>query len=76
MATQKEKEYEARERVRTRREKTAGYFLDMSKLTFTATVLAGSVRLLQDEDAGSVVLVLIGTAVTIVFYLIGNKILK
>lgn len=67
---------EAKERLKTRREKIAGYYLDMSKLTFTATVLAGSVRLFQDETSGSVALVVIGSALTVVFYLIGNKILK
>lgn len=72
MTTQKEK----KEKIKTRREKTAGYFFDMSKLTFTATVLAGSVRLLQNETAGNVTLVIIGAAVTVIFYLIGNKILK
>lgn len=79
MTTQKElkeKENEAKERIKTRREKIAGYYLDMSKLTFTATVLAGAVRLFQDETSGSVALVVIGVAVTVVFYLIGNKILK
>lgn len=76
MATQKEIEFEEKERIKTRRDKTADYFFDISKLTFTATVLAGSVRLLQDETEGSVPLVVIGVAVTVVFYLIGNTILK
>lgn len=76
MAAQKEIEFEEKERIKTRRDKAAGYFLDISKLTFTATVLAGSVRLLQDETEGSVPLVVIGVAVTVVFYLIGNTILK
>lgn len=67
---------ETQEKTKTRREKIAGYFLDMSKLTFTATVLAGSVRLFQNEDSGSIILVLTGVAVTVVFYLIGNEFLK
>ena len=72
MVTQKEQ----KEISKTRRDKTAGYFFDMSKLTFTASVLTGSAPLFQQGTSGSVPLVIIGAAATVVFYLIGYKILR
>ena len=72
MVTQKEE----KERIKTRREKLAGYFLDMSKLTFATSVLTGSVPLFTDGTKGSIAFVAVGVMATIVFYIIGNKILK
>lgn len=72
MVTQKEE----KERIKTRREKLSGYFLDMSKLTFATSVLTGSVPLFNDGTKGSIAFVAVGVMATIVFYIIGNKILK
>ena len=72
MVTQKEQ----KEILKTRRDKTAGYFFDMSKLTFTASVLTGSAPLFQQGASANRPYVLVGAAATVVFYLIGYKILK
>nr|DAZ74539.1 MAG TPA: hypothetical protein [Caudoviricetes sp.] len=48
----------------------------MSKLTFATSVLTGSVPLFTDGTKGSIAFVAVGATATIVFYIIGNKILK
>ena len=72
MVTQKDQ----KEILKTRRDKTSGYFFDMSKLTFTASVLTGSAPLFQKGASANIPYVLIGAAATIVFYIIGYKIFK
>ena len=63
MVTQKEQ----KEILKTRRDKTAGYFFDMSKLTFTASVLTGSAPLFQQGASANIPYVLVGAAATVVF---------
>lgn len=72
MVTQKDQ----KEILKTRRDKTSGYFFNMSKLTFTASVLTGSAPLFQKGASANIPYVLIGAAATIVFYIIGYKIFK
>ena len=43
---------EAKERDKTRKEKLAGYFFNLSQLTFTALVLGGMVLFFQGNDFG------------------------
>lgn len=72
MAAQREE----KERQKTRREKIGGYFLDMSKLTFGTTVLAGVTSPFSEYSLAKGVIMIIGTATTVVFYSIGNQVLK
>ncbi len=72
MATQKEE----KERVRTRREKIAGYFLNLSQLTFAAVVLGGMPALFDNADSHAWLKISLGTISTVFLALIGSKILK
>ena len=72
MATQREE----KERQKARREKIGGYFLDLSKLTFGTTVLAGVTSPLSEYSLAKGVIMIIGAATTVVFYSIGNQVLK
>lgn len=70
---------EARDRDRTRRENIAKYYLDLSKLTFTALVL-GSVTIIitgKDIDYFAVAGMMAGgIASTVILAKIGNQIFK
>lgn len=72
MAAQREE----KERQKARREKISGYFLDLSKLTFGSTVLAGVTSPFSEYSLTKGFVAMIGVAATVVFYSIGNKILK
>lgn len=72
MATQKEE----KERQKARREKIGGYFLDMSKLTFGTTVLTGVTSSFSEYSLTKGIVAMIGVAATVVFYSIGNQVLK
>jgi hypothetical protein len=72
MVTQKEQ----KERVKTRKEKMGGYFLNLSQVTFAAVVLGGIPGLFSDTDAHAWIKILLGILCTIAFAWIGNIILK
>lgn len=72
MAAQREE----KERQKARREKIGGYFLDLYKLTFGSTVLAGVTSPFSEYSLAKGIVAMIGVAATVVFYSIGNKILK
>lgn len=76
---QQEEKRIAKERDRTRRENIAKYYLDLSKLTFTALVL-GSVTFIitgKNVDYWIVAGVMIGgIASTVILAKIGNQIFK
>lgn len=67
---------DTKERDRQRRDKLSGYFLDMSKLTFGATVLGGILPAFTEASPASVVYLVAGIGATIWFYNIAIKILK
>lgn len=69
-------EREQREKDNLRRDKLSGYFLDMSKLTFATSVLAGAAPIFNSDTSASIPYVLIGIAATVVFAWIGRLILK
>lgn len=62
------------EKIKTRREKIAGYYLDISKLSFATTVLGGLGPMLKSVSRPDFAYVVIGVIVTIVFGRIGNNI--
>ena len=66
-----------RDKTKVRKEKLAGYFFNLSQLTFTGTGIGGIAPILQGEFEviNSLVLIL-GTAMTAFFAFIGNRILK
>lgn len=78
-AEQQKMKDEARDRDRTRRENIAKYYLDLSKLTFTALVL-GSVTIIitgKDIDYFAVAGMMAGgIASTVILAKIGNQIFK
>lgn len=59
-----------------RREKLAGYYFDMSKLIFAATVLANFNALKGDIVIIDILQFVIGIGCTVVFAAIGNSVLK
>ncbi len=64
------------EKDRVRKDKIASFYLDLAKLTFAAAVLGGMTPLLSKNSLLDWLTVLFGVVVTIVFAVIGNKILK
>ena len=67
---------EIKEKTKTRQEKIGGYFLNMSQLSFAGMVI-GEITPLLNEDAGSSYwAIALGVFGTILFAMIGNKILK
>ena len=73
---QKEKD-QARDREKLSRETLGKFFYDLAKLAFTAMVLGSVVSLFsKDSEAGQIILLLCGTAVTSIFAYIGYLILK
>lgn len=72
-----EERKETKERDRTRREKLAGYFFDLSKLSFAGLVIGGIVSINPEmETFLNVYRVIIGGLSTAVLAFIGNKFLK
>lgn len=69
---------EIKEKDRTRREKLAGYFFDLSKLSFAALVIGGIVSIKPDNIDYSMEIyrVIIGCFFTISLARIANIILK
>lgn len=68
---------EAKEKDKVRREKLGCYFLNLSQLTFVAWCLGGLSPLLTSTDTSINWYVVIGgLTLTILFCIIGNKILK
>ena len=68
-----------KERDKTRKEKLAGYFLNLSQVSFTALVVGVPVTLFKEELYDNYILMimmLIGFVFTISFAKIGNNILK
>lgn len=73
--------FKPRERLRkrneTRREKLAGYFFDLSKLTFAGLVIGGVTPLFKDEADGiGWVTTLLGIVSTYIFAFFANRIIK
>lgn len=67
---------EDKEKIKTRREKIAGYYLDMSKLAFATTVLGGLGPMFKNTAWTDFIYVILGIIATIIFERIGNNILK
>ena len=68
---------EKKEKNKVRREKFAGYFLNLSQLTFVALVLGGITPIYVDvEHVYNWYLITIGALMTFVFAGVGNHILK
>ena len=68
---------ETKEKKKIRREKIAGYFLNLSQLTFVALVLGGITPLYLDvEHTISWYLLSAGVLTSYVFLMIANNILK
>lgn len=68
---------ERKEKDKTRREKLAGYFFNLSQLTFVALVLGGVTPLYTNIEIGINWYVLIaGVVLTVILANIGNLILK
>lgn len=74
---QQELKKEKKEKEKVRNEKLAGYFLNLSQLTFVALVLGGITPLyLDNELAVSWYLLSAGVLTSFVFLMIANNILK
>lgn len=72
-----EEKKENKERDKTRRETLGKFFYDLAKLTFAAIVLGGLTPIYTNMDnSTNWSLIIAGTIFTIIFSLIGNKILK
>ena len=68
---------EAKEWHKVRREKLAGYFFDISKLSFAGLVISLLLPLLSDFENQTIKIVIsFGLALTISSALLANKILK
>lgn len=69
---------EAKERDKTRKEKLAGYFFNLSQLTFTALVLGGMVLFFQGNEIGLklIIMFVLGCILASILAMIGNDLLK
>ncbi len=67
---------DAREKDKQRRDKLSGYFLDLSKLTFGATILSGVIPAFTESSMINIIYATSGLAGTLVFYMVGRNILK
>lgn len=72
MVTQKEE----KERRRSKRDKMASYFLDLSKLSFAAIVLGGFVPLLSNGTMNDYIQLTAGLCVTVLLAWLGYYILN
>ncbi len=73
--------FKPRERLRkrneTRREKLAGYFFDLSKLTFAGLVIGIILPLFTNaDDPNNWYVIIIGIILTVLTALLANKIMK
>ena len=74
---QQKSRQETKERDKTRREKLAGYFFDLSKLTFAGLVVGSVTPLFMDTlDAVNWGTLILGGFVTCAFAFFANRILK
>lgn len=74
---QQEVKKEVKEKDKVRREKLAGLFFDLAKISFTALVVGSVVSVAtQQEKVEYWILILIGIFVTYIFSYIGYKIIK
>ena len=73
-----QKAQETKEKDKVRREKLAGYFFNLSQLTFVALVLGGITPLYANDLAGNAnwYVIFSGVALTVILANIGNRILK
>ncbi|MDD6553359.1 MAG: hypothetical protein PUF37_07215 [Prevotellaceae bacterium] len=70
-------EREQREKDKLKKDKLSGFFLDMAKLSFAALVLGDIMPIINDTNSGSSILSLsLGIIMTIVYALLGYRILK
>ena len=68
---------DTKDRDRLRREKLSGFFLDMAKLTFSASVLTGiAPAFTTGETLTNLIYISAGILATVGFYMIGKNILK
>ena len=68
---------ENKERDKVRKEKLAGYFLNLSQLTFVALVLGGVTPLYEDDGAKlDLFIIVTGAILTLMFASVGSRILK
>lgn len=77
-SNQQEAKKDAKERDKTRKEKLAGYFFNLSQLTFTALVLGGMVIFFQGNDFGFklMMMLILGCILASSLAMIGNNLLK
>lgn len=76
---QLEEQKDKKELNRSRKEKLASYFFDLSKVTYTVLVVGLLVNVIQEQDFTNIVLVIsvvLGVLISIIFARIGNNILK
>ncbi|MBS5410770.1 MAG: hypothetical protein KHY35_08650 [Bacteroides thetaiotaomicron] len=72
-----EEKKERKEKDKTRREKLAGYFFDLSKLSFAGLVVGGIVSLKPNMDiSADICRVVLGIISTMILARMGNIILK
>ena len=68
---------ERKEKDKTRRDKLAGYFVDLSKLSFAGLVIGITLPLFSDTQNATMWLVaMFGIVLTVLSALLANKILK
>lgn len=67
---------DTKEKEKLRKEKLSGYFLDMSKLTFGATVLSGILPAFKSATVADAIYTITGLIGTVWLYMIGRNILK
>ena len=66
-----------KDKIKSRKEKLAGYFYDLSKLTFAALVLGGMSSLYTDEfKPYTIYVVIAGVVLTYITAFSANRILK
>lgn len=78
-AEQQKMKDEAKDRDKTRRENIAKYYLDLSKLTFTALVLGSITIIITGKDINYLAvagMMVGGIASTVILAKIGNQIFK
>ena len=66
-----------KDKTKVRKEKLAGYFFNLSQLTFTGTGVGGIAPILQREfGVKNYVVIIFGIVMTFIFAGIANRILK
>jgi hypothetical protein len=67
---------EQKEKDKLRKDKISGFFLDIAKMTFGATVLGGILPVFTDTTTISIFYLVAGIGATIGFYKVAINILK